>query len=383
MRKFLLFAMVMFTLPLFAQDFGMRLAHVYSEDGFESWDYIYPNETGTDVTCINEIDFTTDTECIDSIYYDDRGNIVKLATWQKIEGEWIYACYVEYTYDERNLKTSRTNYNHFGDKFELGGIYRYNYNEAGQMTDWALEFFNLPEYQKCVIEYNEEGQKIAEIMQQYSFETYYLENQFLTEYEYDDNNNMVRSNEFFWESDTWVIQASKVKEYDEYGNCTLAEQRTDAGTVQERRIYTYDTSISSDQVFYYPNPEDDYPQLPESKNSLLKTFEYYTQNDDMSLVYVTTYIFDYEVIGDIKDDTESVAEVAFASSVYPNPAQNFVMVESSEANYVEVVDVYGRVMFSSEMSETVKVDMNDFASGIYFVKLQANGATSVQKVIKK
>ena len=39
--------------------------------------------------------------------------------------------------------------------------------------------------------------------------------------------------------------------------------------------------------------------------------------------------------------------------------------------------------FSSEMNETVKVDMSGFASGIYFVKLQAGDATSVQKIMKK
>ena len=111
----------------------------------------------------------------------------------------------------------------------------------------------------------------------------------------------------------------------------------------------------------------------------MKSFEYYAENDDMTLMLVTTYMLDYEVV----EGTDAVEEVAFASSVYPNPAQDFVMVESSEANYVEVVDVYGRVMFASEMNETVKVDMSGFASGIYFVKLQAGDATSVQKIMKK
>jgi hypothetical protein len=91
-------------------------------------------------------------------------------------------------------------------------------------------------------------------------------------------------------------------------------------------------------------------------------------------------MLDYEV-GEFAMSVEE--ETTLASSVYPNPTQDFVMVESSEADYVEVVDVYGRVMFSSEMNETVKVDMSEFASGIYFVKLQANGATSVQKIMKK
>jgi hypothetical protein len=91
---------------------------------------------------------------------------------------------------------------------------------------------------------------------------------------------------------------------------------------------------------------------------------------------------DYEV-GKFGESGVNVNEVEFASNVYPNPAQDFVMVESSEADYVEVVDVFGRVVFASEMNETVKVDMSEFASGIYFVKLQANGATSVQKIMKK
>ena len=381
MRKFLLIAMAMFALPTFAQNYTMRLAHILSDDGFEAWDYIYSDPTNTDLLCINEIDFTTDTECIDSIFYDERGNITKLATWQNLPEEgWVYACYVEYTYDENNLRTSRTNYNDFGWGFELGGVYRYYYDAEGRMTSWELEFFNMPDYQKAMIEYDENGYKLSETMLNYDMSTYQHEFVFLTEYNYDDEYNMIRSNEFVPEAGSWVLNSSRINEYDEFGNCIQSEQTTAAGTVQERKVFEYDTEISADNVFYYSNPEDDYPQLPEAKKNLLKSFEYYAQNDDMALMLVTTYILDYEVIEGADD---AVEEVAFASSVYPNPAQDFVMVESSEANYVEVVDVYGRVMFSSEMNETVKVDMSGFASGIYFVKLQAGDATSVQKIMKK
>ena len=117
-----------------------------------------------------------------SLFYDERGNIVKLATWQKLDGEWLYACYVDYTYNEQNLRTSRTNYNDFHDGwgFQLGGVYRYNYDEECKMTDWALEFFGMDEYQKGLIEYDENGLKLTETIQQYNFGTYYLENNFMT-----------------------------------------------------------------------------------------------------------------------------------------------------------------------------------------------------------
>ena len=391
MRKFLLIAaMVMFALPTFAQNY--RLSNIFSEDGMESWTYVYSDATGTNLVCINELDnlSTPAGEFIDSIFYDERGNITRLATWQKYwgdapnladyYGEWIYSCYVDYEYDENNNRISRKNYNDFYDGYgpQLGGDQRYTYDADGKMTEWVMIFMDI-EFQKVIFEYNEEGYKTAETMQAYSFETYNMENQTLMEYEYDDNNNMIRSNEFYWEAENWVLKTSKVYEYDEFGNCLQMEHVTPAGTVQERRAYTYDTSISADNVFYYSNPEDDYPQLPAAKNNLLRTFAYWAQNDSQELVFVTTYVMEYEAI----DGADAVEEVAFASNVYPNPAQDFVTVESSDADYVEVVDVYGRVMFSSEMNETVKVDMSEFASGIYFVKLQANGATSVQKIMKK
>lgn len=384
MRKFLLIAaMVMFALPTFAQNYELRLASIYSEDGMELWDYVYSGNDGVNLVCINEFDMLSGSDVIDSLFYDERGNITRLATWQKVDGVWVYACYVDYTYDERNLRTSRSNYNDFGYGPELGGVFNYKYDEEGRMIEWSLKFI-VDEYQKAIIEYDEEGHKISETMQQFNFETYYLENAFLTEYEYDENGNCVKEAEYGFVENQWQPNPYRVYEYDELGNCILSEQRTLSGTVNERKVYAYDTETLAENVYYYPNPEQDYPALPEAKVNLLKSFEFHAQNDANELTYVTTYFLDYAVVGNNnEDDTTSVQEVAFASSVYPNPAQDYVMVESSEADYVEVVDVFGRVVFATEMNESVKVDMSEFASGIYFVKLQANGATSVQKIMKK
>lgn len=379
MRKFLLVAMMVMSLPMFAQHYTMRLANIYDAEGFETWDYVYSDTKGTDLVCINEIDLLFNMECRDSVYTDERGNITKLETWQKIGDEYFLVCYLDYEYDEKGLKISRKNYN--WDKvtglYNLGGTYRYYYDEEGRMTSWALEFAGVEEYQKSTIEYNEKGQAVTEILQQYNFGTYYLENFALIENEYDDRGNMIRSTENYWEEGTWAPQIVKINEFDEYDNCILAEQRTMSGTVQDRKIYAYDTSISASEVYYYANPEKDFPTLPVFKK-LLKSFEWWAQNDNYELVNVANYNLNYEVIGNV-----AVEEVAFNSSVYPNPAQDFVMVESSEAEYVELVDIYGRVLFATEMSESVKVDMSELASGIYFVKLQANGATSVQKIMKK
>ena len=274
---------------------SMRLTSIYANDGFEAYDYIYPSETSTRTTCVNKNDFITNTENIDSLFYDERGNITKLATWTKIDGQWYYACYVDYTYNDKNLRTSRANYNDFGDGFKLGGIYRYNYDEEGKMTDWSLKFI-IDEYQKAIIEYDEEGRKISETIQQYNFLTYYLENYSMTEYEYDNKGNITEEITYLLNDMSWSTSEIKYYEYDEFDNCILMEIRTANGTVQERRIYNYDTSILAENVFYYPNPEEYFPQLPEAKTHLLKSFEYFAQNDKGELVYVVDYIMEYEEI---------------------------------------------------------------------------------------
>ena len=141
MKKFLLIVMVMLSLQGFSQKY--RIAHLYSADGMEVWDYNYSDATSANLVSIDELelfDVNAPKEYIDSLFYDDRGNITKLATWQTYEGEWIFPCYVEYTYNEQNLRATRKNYNNFDGKWELGGIQTYYYDEEGKMTEWIMAF---------------------------------------------------------------------------------------------------------------------------------------------------------------------------------------------------------------------------------------------------
>lgn len=378
MRKFLLIAMVIMTLPVFAQNYTMRVAGFMAEDSWEAYDYVYGSTNGTDMLCVNKHDFITPMEYIDSLKYDENGRIITLGTWQQLDGNWVYTCRCDYTYNENGLRATRKNYNSWdgGVTFDLGGIFNYFYDEEGRMTEWTLDFAGV-EYQKGIISYNDKGQKEAEVIMEYNFATYYQEETYLTEYEYDANGNMVKSIEFMAdETGTWVPQMIRINEFDEFNNCTLNETRTSGGTVQEKYVYKYDVNYLAENIYHYENPEQDFPVLPQM-NNLLKSFEFHAANDNGELVHVTDYLLNYEVIAD------AVNEMAFNSNIYPNPAQDFVMIESSEVDYVEVLDVYGRVMFATEMSEMLEVDMSEYTSGIYFVRLHANEATSVQKIMKK
>ena len=98
-------------------------------------------------------------------------------------------------------------------------------------------------------------------------------------------------------------------------------------------------------------------------------------------------LFLYEEIeggdDDNDDDTTSVNNISVNTRIYPNPTTDYIMVESEEVDFVQVLDICGRELFATEVRGTVAIDMTEYEAGVYFVRLHSNGSTSVQKVVKK
>lgn len=79
--------------------------------------------------------------------------------------------------------------------------------------------------------------------------------------------------------------------------------------------------------------------------------------------------------------TVAIEESNIASSVYPNPASDFVTFAAQEnINKVEVYNVVGQLIYSNnETNNQVMVNVKDFSNGVYIAKLFTNGGTSTQK----
>ncbi len=71
-------------------------------------------------------------------------------------------------------------------------------------------------------------------------------------------------------------------------------------------------------------------------------------------------------------------------SIYPNPASTFVHIEinSSEEFNVELFDMSGRKLYQTQMNGDISIDLNAYATGIYFMKI-GDGANSITKKILK
>lgn len=86
--------------------------------------------------------------------------------------------------------------------------------------------------------------------------------------------------------------------------------------------------------------------------------------------------------------TAANAEAAF--TVYPNPAASafYVRISSDMATTgsMKVTDITGKVIIAKSVdmirgTQTIATDINDFAAGVYFVSITANGKTNTQKLV--
>jgi len=76
-------------------------------------------------------------------------------------------------------------------------------------------------------------------------------------------------------------------------------------------------------------------------------------------------------------------ELMHLIQVYPNPAQQFVTISGVKGSGYSVVltDAAGRILYKKTLEETAnRIALNDFANGVYFLKI--NSETGTQKVFK-
>ncbi len=376
MRKFLFSFVVMFlSLQIFGQDYHYRVSALISDDGLESTSYSYDSDNKTMVSSVHILsDFEEDGyEYIDSMFYSPEGYIIRMEEHQLLDGQWLFPNYVAYTYNEMGLRASRENYNDWGTGFEIGGTYRYYYDENGNKTYWELEMSGMI-FQKAEFSYNEENLLACELGLSSDFSGGFAESWKL-EYSYTEEGYIKQIDEYYYDNG-WVLLAAKKYYYDELGNCTTFEVLS-GNMVVTRYEYSYDEAILAENVFYFEHPEANYPVYPHMHNAV-SSYKFSTLDANSGqLVYVCDYIYFYDNIYDAVEENEVVM------NVYPNPVKDFVSIEAQDVDFVEVYDNLGRRMMSTEAKESmITIDMRDMSSGLYFVKVYTKSGVSVKKVMK-
>ncbi len=89
---------------------------------------------------------------------------------------------------------------------------------------------------------------------------------------------------------------------------------------------------------------------------------------------------------DGEDTISSTAEpITFTYSIYPNPVINnlFINIESDQSISIQVFDVNGKLLMSSMSSNnSTSIEMTDFNSGVYFIKLENKAEVVCIPIVK-
>lgn len=96
---------------------------------------------------------------------------------------------------------------------------------------------------------------------------------------------------------------------------------------------------------------------------------------------------EFTVVRYHNDDTMATEDFQNADfSLYPNPAREQLSVEMSDASsvyQVEIFDVLGKQVYSTEIQGKGQINVSSLASGTYLVKLNSNLQTSTVRFVKQ
>lgn len=326
------------------------------------------------------------TQIKDSLIYDDANNIAKIDCYQLIDGVWKYISYIEYTYDENNNRLTRTNYNSFGgDTFHMGGIYKYQYDENNRLIYWDMYFADDNDFtQCCTLTYNEEGLLVEEFCQAADYMTGVVGNSWKVEYIYDENNNMVKSEEYIWNGYDWQYSAAEVYTFDDDNDCVKWEHYS-GSTITNRNLYSYDKTYVYEQIVYPVNPESIIEKFVPMAH-MVKTKKWYTENiNEGELVYVCdfNYIYD-EVASGINNYFFKSPEVR----IYPNPTSEIITISLSNdliISKVDLIDVSGKNVYSMQNinKNNCRLEIDNLNKGVYIVNITTSRGIIADKVIIK
>ncbi len=72
-------------------------------------------------------------------------------------------------------------------------------------------------------------------------------------------------------------------------------------------------------------------------------------------------------------------------AIYPNPASEIaeISINSDEAFLLEIIDLTGKTVYAGNFINDIKIDVSDFAKGLYSVKLSGEETTITRKLILK
>ncbi len=86
----------------------------------------------------------------------------------------------------------------------------------------------------------------------------------------------------------------------------------------------------------------------------------------------------------VVSNTQESNDLIQGINIYPNPASNFIKIESSDNLRLQIFGTDGRKIrqqVNIQKNTPLEISLNNYVNGLYFFKFEKNGLTSTQKVV--
>lgn len=96
-----------------------------------------------------------------------------------------------------------------------------------------------------------------------------------------------------------------------------------------------------------------------------------------------SFTINYRIPSDIEDITNVDLIEVINISIYPNPATDILRISADQkAEFINIMDVFGKIIKTVQPNtESIEIDISDFAGGVYFVQIGINNQAVVKKLI--
>ncbi|MGM9817228.1 MAG: Ig-like domain-containing protein [Lepagella sp.] len=184
--------------------------------------------------------------------YDENHNMLtaEQATWYADQDQWFSTMKWENVYDENGNMLTQTYFNRWmgSSDWTKGSQFSWEYDEAGNLTRYAISMWSdySGQYSPYIVydyTYDENGNKLSEILTQYDNPSYYYiytydennnmlsfthqkwngtdwYNYMLVDYTYDDQNRQTQAITQLWNNEQWELSQKSATSYFEFANIT-------------------------------------------------------------------------------------------------------------------------------------------------------------------
>ena len=127
------------------------------------------------------------------------------------------------------------------------------------------------------------------------------------------------------------------------------------------------TSDASGEIIIYDVVPDTYVYSVEFAGYISETGEITVIDQDVTIEITLTW-------------TEILEQTVVNVKFYPNPANDYIIVEQEDISLIEIIDICGKILFSKTASEaSTKIDITNLNAGMYFIKTK----NTLNKFIKQ